>query len=353
MDAVPRGRPAAAPASVRVECVSSRRALAALRREWDVLWGSIPTRTPFQHTAWLYPWWEAFGNGGLRILAFRDGPRLVAVVPLYLSRTDDAGGEVRLLGAGVSDYLDMLVAPGAEAPVLAALARALEDALGEWTFCGFDCLRPGSALLRLCVRQVTSDTRESHDPCPAMALPGSIEALRDTIGAHLAKDIRYGRRRAERIGGLTAHEATSETVSQMLEALFSLHATRWSLRGGGGVLADPAVRSFHRAAAPELLAAGLLRMYALRVGSSVAAVYYGLQAAGRAYFYIGGFDPVFSALGPGKLAIAAAVERAVAEGASTFDFLAGREAYKYEWQAIDHPRFDRHLRRSVRRGAGA
>ena len=74
-------------------------------------------------------------------------------------------------------------------------------------------------------------------------------------------------------------------------------------------------------------------------------MHYGLRAGNRAFFYLGGFDPEFGALSVGSLAIAAAMERAIEEGASTFDFLAGREAYKYRWGAVDRPRSCRHITR--------
>jgi CelD/BcsL family acetyltransferase involved in cellulose biosynthesis len=70
----------------------------------------------------------------------------------------------------------------------------------------------------------------------------------------------------------------------------------------------------------------------------------GLQQQDR----VSGFDPAFSSISPGKLVIAAALERAIEEGATTFDFLGGREPYKYEWNAIDQPRFNRYISRRAR-----
>jgi CelD/BcsL family acetyltransferase involved in cellulose biosynthesis len=107
------------------------------------------------------------------------------------------------------------------------------------------------------------------------------------------------------------------------------------------VLSTETVRAFHRAAAPALLKSGLLRMHALSVAGRTAAIYYGLHAGDRAFYYIGGFDPEFSAISPGTLAVASAMQAAVDEGATAFDFLGGREAYKYAWNAIDHPRINR------------
>jgi len=96
----------------------------------------------------------------------------------------------------------------------------------------------------------------------------------------------------------------------------------------------------HREAAPLLDAVGLLRLYAMRLDGQIIAVLYCLAEAAprpnlRHYDYLGGFDPRFASLSPGTLLIAHAIERASDEGATAFDFLRGRDPYKYRWGARD------------------
>lgn len=105
------------------------------------------------------------------------------------------------------------------------------------------------------------------------------------------------------------------------------------------------MQGFHRAAAAGLLAAGMLRLYRLWIGDVVGEIYYGFAAKGRAYAYLGGFDPAQPRLSPGMQIIAHAIERAVAEGAASFDFLRAAEAYKYVWGAVGRAKISRHVRR--------
>jgi CelD/BcsL family acetyltransferase involved in cellulose biosynthesis len=150
-------------------------------------------------------------------------------------------------------------------------------------------------------------------------------------------NVRHCRSRAQRAGSITCETAAPHQLPEFLDALEALHAKRWAGRGEPGVLQDPAVRSMHREAAPQLQAAGLLRLHALRVDGRIAAVLYCLAHAGTCHYYIGGFDPAVAAISPGTLLVAHALEQARTEGATEFDFLRGQEAYKYRWGALDRP----------------
>jgi CelD/BcsL family acetyltransferase involved in cellulose biosynthesis len=88
----------------------------------------------------------------------------------------------------------------------------------------------------------------------------------------------------------------------------------------------------------------MLRLYSLRMGASLAAVYYGFTAKETAYAYLSGFDPDFAELCPGAQIIAHAIEEAVREGVREFHFLRGGEAYKYSWGALDRRNAARTLR---------
>ena len=90
-----------------------------------------------------------------------------------------------------------------------------------------------------------------------------------------------------------------------------------------------------------------LRLYLLRFDGAAAAGFYGFSHRGRGFSYLTGFDPAFAFESPGALLLAHAVEAAITDGAGEFHFLRGREAYKYEWGAVD--RWNR--RRSFRRAA--
>ena len=79
----------------------------------------------------------------------------------------------------------------------------------------------------------------------------------------------------------------------------------------------------------------LARCWLIEIGDAVVGAYYGFHHRGRAYAYLGGFDPAYAQESPGAILIGKAIAEAAREGAREFDFLRGRENYKYGWGAED------------------
>ena len=284
--------------------------LHALEPEWADLW-SRSSATPFQHPAWLLPWWDVFGTAFPRVAIVREGGRLDGVLPLY-----ELPDKILPIGAGITDYQDALLDPSANATE-ALLENAVQGAALPLHLID---LPPWSAL-RNAVLPGWQGEAVAADPCPV------LDPLRASAGQ--LRKLRMSRHRADRVGGWTVEVATTDTVVAMLDVLIELHTARWR---GEGVLADPAVRAFHRLALPRLLEAGLLWLCALRIGDAIAAVIYALRDPERVLFYLSGHDDARAFESPGTLLLGWMLEHA---GGRTAHFLRGAEGYKYAWGATD------------------
>ena len=301
-----------------MQLVTTIESLESHASEWDALWRRAPGATPFQSPHWLLPWWTHFSNGGeLAVVMSAD-----ALAPLYVLRDEDESLGM-FLGTGNSDYLDFV---GTDVEPL--LACALEVDCQFWDL---QQIRPSSPLLSAALPSGWSDNAEAMDPCPILSIENAGEELSNLLSTHARKKLRYYRRAAK----ATYESATHESLDELLNALFDLHAARWKARGLPGVLADDVTQSFHRQVARRMLEAGALRMYAMRINERIVAVFYGFAHHGTTYYYLSGFDPALDRLSIGSLLVAHAVEEAVREGGTTFDFLRGAEEYKYSWGATD------------------
>lgn len=314
-------------------------ALEALRPEWEDLWQRSSSATVFQRPEWLLQWMRTFAGGGRRVIALRDGPELVALAPAYVRRGGH-GSELALAGAGNSDYLDVLVDPNYAALALPALMRQA-TALGARRFV-LECVPPDSALLAEQAPRGYTDELELETVCPF--LPLDYRDGGSSLGSHAAAQPRRGLRRAQHLGELRCERATTDfEIDEFLGALFSLHAARWRARGKRGVLEAAALQRFHRKAAHDLHAAGMLLLWGLRVDGRLASVLYGFRDRGCDRYYLSGFDPALSRYGPGVLLLEYAIEQASAAGMREVDFLRGREAYKYRFAAAERPVYRREI----------
>lgn len=319
--------------------------LQRLQPEWEGLWRRDRNATPFQSPRWLLPWWKYFGSDGVASIAARDAAgTLMALLPLYILRDDESDESLGMfLGTGVSDYLDLIVDASDEGATSAVVNTLTSLDCQVWDF---QQLRPSSPLLTAPLPEGWGDAVIEEERCPVLSLVGAGAELENLLSTHFRKKIRYYRRQLEKLGEVTFESVARETLPEMLEALYALHAARWSRRGLPGVLGDDVIQAFHRDAAAGMLDAGALRMYAIRAAGRIVAVFYGFAHQGSVYYYLSGYEPELERFSIGTLLVAHAIEEAVREGATAFDFMRGAEEYKYTWGAVDRMNSRRQLFRS-------
>lgn len=306
------------------EVITETNVLAAIEDDWLNLCRRTQGATPFQTPMWLLPWWRAFGSDDLATIAARDASgALAALAPLYVIRDGDESLGV-FLGTGISDYLDVIGDASLVMPELSRIDCQMWD---------LQQLRPSSSMLAAPLPAGWSENVEDQEPCPTLSLEG--KTLPTLISPHFQKKLRYYRRSLARMGDVVVETPTPDTLDDLLTALFELHAARWKRRNLPGVLADEVTQNFHRDVARRMLETGCLRMYATRVAGRIVAVFYGFALHGTVYYYLSGYDPELEKLSIGTLIVAHAIEEAIGDSATTFDFLRGAEEYKYAWGATD------------------
>jgi CelD/BcsL family acetyltransferase involved in cellulose biosynthesis len=315
----------------RVEVITQAERLQAFEPQWQALFAADRRATPFQSPDWLLPWAESFAEQGtLRVIVLWDGARAVSCWPL---RQLDRDGRRRLswLGEGLSDYLDVLTAADAGERALELAWAALREIEADAHQVELGALPERSPLLRA---ESACWSIGADGVCPRLEPGSDAGAFERTLPPWLARNLRNSERRLGLRGALTWQVAQRANAGLLLQEFFELHAARWRSRAEAGVLDHPSVQAFHRAAAPRLIARGLLELQvASWAGRAVAASYTLVRR--HAYLYLNGFDPSIEGVSLGSLLIGRIIRRAIAEGRRRIDFLRGQEAYKYAWGAID------------------
>jgi CelD/BcsL family acetyltransferase involved in cellulose biosynthesis len=292
-------------------------------------WDDLADRTrglPFVRPGWIGAWWDAFGDGALRIVTLRRGERLAGVLPCY--------GDERWLRSPTNDQTPQFGVLAEDAPAAAELADAVLDRTGRrltlsfvdassWDFTAFrDAAeaRGYTVLARPVVRP------------PYLAVDGDWEAFEGRLAGRLLRDLRRRRRRLEDEGVLTFEVADGAAgLEDLLEEGFRVETSGWKAAQQTAIVSRPETRRFFTEIARWASGRGSLRLAFLRLDGRALAFQLGLEEGGAYYFLKGGYDSEFHRYAPGKLLVHEMLERAFSSGLERFEFLGQPEPWKLEW----------------------
>ena len=238
-----------------INILEGQQEFSSLEADWEDLYHHCPRATPFQSWAWLYSWWEHYGEGyELRLVTLRnDKGLLVGIIPLMLERRMGLG-KLLFVGTGLTDYGDMLAREGWEARVAEAGRRALGQMDG-WHVADLQQLRPEAAAWgvfndwpgpRTCVRQ---------DGCPVIDL-GPWDELLMSLNQKLRSTVRRTLRRAE-ADGVRRGLAGAGDAERAARKLVALHREAWRGRDIAPEHLSQRFESHVVAAAQRMTACGL------------------------------------------------------------------------------------------------
>lgn len=161
--------------------------------------------------------------------------------------------------------------------------------------------------------------------CPRVSLPG------DGPSSSFARQLRRFGRRLARDGVRFRWVAPGELDERVLAALFALHGRA---RVGGSSFGPEQLAFHRRLVARAERERGPAAVVAHR-GDAIVGILYGFWWAETFAAYQSGWDRAYARDGLGNVLILQALELAGERGARTFDFLRGREPYKYRFGARD------------------
>ena len=213
---------------LETEVLKSTEEFAALEKEWEDLYHDSPRVTPFQSWAWLYSWWESYGEDyELRLVTVRDGrSSLIGLAPLML-KYRPGFGKLLFVGTGPTDYLDVLIREGWEDQVPVVLARALRQ-IDSWQVADLHQLRPGAASWDICRRWDGPQLRAWQDNFPVVDVRPWDELLQ-SLSSNLRSTVRRALRRYEADGG-RCELASVDDAEAAAKRLVTISREQWQDR---------------------------------------------------------------------------------------------------------------------------
>jgi CelD/BcsL family acetyltransferase involved in cellulose biosynthesis len=239
----------------KIEILKEPQDLLLLEEEWKVLYCHCLQATPFQSWAWLYSWWEHYGEGyELQLVTVRnDEGLLVGIFPLMLERR--AGfGRLLFIGTGLSDYLDVVVRAGWEDKVFEAGVQALER-IDSWHIADLQQLRSDAAAWGIFRRWDGPRIHVRQDGSPVVEVKPWDELL-TSLSKNLRSTVRRAVRRAM-ADGLRRQVADATDTKQAAQRLVALHREAWQERDIGSEHLTQRFEDFTIAAADRIVSEGL------------------------------------------------------------------------------------------------
>ena len=166
---------------------------------------------------------------------------------------------------------------------------------------------------------------------PYLPLEG-VEAADSAVDRKMRKELRRCRRRLEDLGEVVIGvEPPDADLDALLEEAFAVETLGWKGRAGSAIAASEETRGFYTAVARWAAARGSLRLVTARLDGRMVAFELDLLESGRMHALKAAFDPEVARFSPGHLVALAAIEHAVASGASSYEMLGDDEPYKMKW----------------------
>lgn len=295
---------------------------------WLALLDQAPSRSVFMTPAWQREWLGAFGAGRpVRVLTVSDtGEALAGLLPLY----EEEPGLWRIVGGiEVSDYLDLIAAPGRDEEVWEAVLQHRAAERDTWHLRGVRAASATAARLpALAPAHGLRAEVEREERCPVLELPDSWDTYLGRLSGKDRHELRRKMRKLEnelpevRVRNVSAPAELDAALGEFLR----LHRQS---RTGKAKFMDERMERFFRAGLGALAEQGWVRLWLLESAGTAVASFICTEYGGSVGLYNSGFDPAHSKLAPGIVLLGHVIRDAIERRIPLFDFLRGDEPYKY------------------------
>jgi CelD/BcsL family acetyltransferase involved in cellulose biosynthesis len=262
----------------------------------------------------------------LRLFVFRE-QQVVGLIPCFLREWNERR-QMTLIGSGISDYLDPLLAEGHEHNIISCLGDLLGRA-DDWDRCDWQDLAFGTPLANFSCFDVT---KQEQTICSEVRLPGAFEDFWAARPRHLRRNLRRYGAKAREQSSLRV-EVTTAADESVVHALIRLHTSRWQALGESGMIQANHSACFLRNIISRFAGSDLLRIFSMRCGENIVAIILAFAFRGTMYGYLTGSDPAFKRFSVASILLQAALRYCCHEGIRAWNFRRDDEPYKTDWGA--------------------
>jgi CelD/BcsL family acetyltransferase involved in cellulose biosynthesis len=325
----------------RVDVVTSDKSFDALENEWNDLIENSAVHI-YQTFEWMRTWWKYFKKPGqcVHILVFHVDGNVAGIAP-FLKESKRLFGiipfsHLRLIGSGLSDYLDIIIRTGYEQTIIDSFFTYLTEHRHEWALVDAECVNENSHLMKY-VNQISHSQELKIVSIKGSSglyieLPDSEEVLMNNMGDtsrhNYKRKLKSFQQKNE--GDLQILQNETEDIAGAVDKFSEIHGKRWNSLGFPSAFDQKHHREFHAEFSKKFAQRGWLKMYMLRAKSETVGVGYAFTFNKRIYLYqSNAFGPKeVMQCSPGILIRVLIMIDGVKNGMKVLDYLRGSEEYK-------------------------
>jgi CelD/BcsL family acetyltransferase involved in cellulose biosynthesis len=350
------------PTELELRLVSTAAEFDALQPAWSTLHQDCGARV-FQSYEWLRTLWKHVGEQDprrtLHVVVLAEAGRVVCIAPFQIEVVPALGPlsvrRLEFVGAGLTDYLDVLMVKGIEDRCFERIASHLaahSAAFDVISLCDIpDDSTVHAGLHQALRRHGFEGTCFVSEQCPQTALkstwPETLAAF-EGRGKHLRERRKAFAQLKQRFKVELEVCRNEEDLAHAVEDFIEMHQRRWTSSGQKGVYAEPAVAAFQLEVARRFFDRGWLHLSFLRVDGARVSAHCSFRHGGLLTVYLTGSGDAGEATkySPGLAHHWLCMEDLIPQGVVVYDFLRGIEPYKYKCGAVDVPNWTLQLFRS-------
>jgi CelD/BcsL family acetyltransferase involved in cellulose biosynthesis len=317
---------------MRIEVLEGNSFSDPLIREWETILFARRWRNPFLTPLWNEVWLKHFGKSlQAKVILFRaaEGTLLAAGAFSHPAAGGNQKGLILVGSTDVCDYRDIIITPGKEEEVFNALGQFFAE--GPWEYLelnGISELSPTIQFLPVLMQSFGFRVvQEVEEVALNLELPQTWEGFLQRLNS---KDRHELRRKMRRLEKETAFEMLrvdgGSPLNSKMEIFFDLHRKS---RKDKAEFMTPKMEDYFREISARFQERGWLSLSFLRLSGNEVASFFSFVFSGTEYVYNSGYDPEFARFSPGIVLAGHCIRQAIETGMTGFNFLRGREEYKY------------------------
>ncbi|MEX0895311.1 MAG: GNAT family N-acetyltransferase [Patescibacteria group bacterium] len=310
--------------SLTTRIISSREELQELEPAWCDLLEKTESSTFFSTPTFQLSWLNTMGADRTpQYVVCFDDQELVAVMPLI--EVANQPGVLESVGSvDVTDYYEPSIQAERSAEVLEALLAQLAKTSTTLRLYGL----PGnSPVLWLHSSSKFSVTKTEQAVSPQIALPHEWQEYLQQLDRKQRHEVKRKLRKVEAIPHQFEVLTEQQTVADALPDFFQLHQASSPEKAA---FWNQQTRAFFTQLVTQAAIKQQLKLFFLQIDNSRVATMLVFEYASTYYLYNSGFNPTaYRSLSTGTVLTAYTIRHAIENNIVTYDFLRGKETYKF------------------------